>query len=352
MSKKKRKSSFFKKVAYSMLAIMFVSGGLKIYELYCFVYVSNVNTGDSDKKYIYIPTGSTLNDVANILYKQNLVINRNAFEWVAEQKKYKRRIHPGRYELVDGMNNNELVDLLRSGNQAPIHLTIQNILTVELLSGWIGRNLEADSSGIHHLLTDVDFLAAYQLKLDEALCLIIPNTYQFNWNTSDSAFVRRMHREYNRFWNASRLAKANTLQLSPVQVSILASIVQLETRKDEELPIVAGVYLNRLRKGMRLQADPTLLRAAGDYSLRRILNKHKKIDSPYNTYKYKGLPPGPICLPDIRTIDAVLNVQAHDYLFFCAKEDFSGYHNFASTYAQHRRNAKRYQRELDRRKIK
>ncbi|NQY68796.1 MAG: endolytic transglycosylase MltG, partial [Flavobacteriales bacterium] len=215
----------------------------------------------------------------------------------------------------------------------------------------IGKQIEADSISILTLLKDGHYLNRINVKSESVLSIFIPNTYEFYWDTSAQDFIQRMKKEYGEFWSVSRLKKAKKVGLSKIEVSVLASIIQKETSKNDEKPRIAGVYLNRLKKGMKLQADPTLIYALKDFTIRRVLNKHKLIDSPYNTYMNAGLPPGPICLPEIASIDAVLESESHNYLFFCAKEDFSGYHSFAASYGQHLLNARRYQRELNKRKI-
>jgi UPF0755 protein len=216
-----------------------------------------------------------------------------------------------------------------------------------MLAGRIGDQIEADSSSIVAYLTDVTNLSHLGFNAKTIPALFLPNTYEFYWNTDAEKFVEKMKGEYDKYWNEERRNKARAIGLSPVQVSILASIVDKETNKTDEMPRIAGVYLNRLRSGWLLQADPTLVFAVGDFEMKRVLNIHKEVESPYNTYKYTGLPPGPICIPSLQSINAVLNAEKHKYYYFCAKEDFSGYHNFAKTLTEHNRNAARYQRALN-----
>lgn len=352
MAKKraKKSSSSWKKIITVTLIILLCLGGVSAWELYSLIYRPNVGF-KADEKYFYIPTGSAFQDVSNALVQQGIIINQTTFNWVSEQKKYKLNVKPGRYKLEQGMSNNELVNLLRSGEQDPVMVTFNNVRFKEDLAGKVGQFIEADSTEIIALLNSNSFVSTYGFNTSTFLTLFLPNTYEFWWNTSAEDFVKRMAAEYRKFWTTERIQKARNLGLSQSEVSILASIVQKETNKNDEKPTVAGVYLNRLRKGMLLQADPTLVYANRDFSARRVLNRHKKIDSPYNTYKYKGLPPGPICLPSITSIDAVLNAQTHGYLFFCAKADGSGYHTFAKTYREHLKNAHEFQRELNRRKV-
>ncbi|MBN4051413.1 endolytic transglycosylase MltG [bacterium AH-315-M05] len=349
--KKKKKSSFLSKIIISFLLLLIIGGGLWIYKKYNSIYQPNITLHGKKTAYFYIPTGSTFADVVNRLYEKNYILNTASFEWLAEVKKLKNNIHPGRYLIKANMSNDELINLLRSGRQKPVQLILNTLRTKEQLASKISKQIEADSLSLLNLLHDADFSGEYNLTNENVLMLFIPNTYEFYWNTSAKEFFERMTKEYNRFWTEERKARAEEIGLSRAEVSILASIVGQETTKNDEKPLIAGVYINRLKKGMRLEADPTLIYAIGDFSIRRVLNVHKDIDSPYNTYKYTGLPPGPICLPSIASLDAVLNYQKHDYIFFCAKEDFSGYHNFAKTYAQHIINARKFRRELNKRKI-
>ena len=250
------------------------------------------------------------------------------------------------------MSNRELVSLLRSGKQVPVRLVFNNIRTQKQLTASLSKQLEVNATALSNLLNDNEYMKPMGLNAENSLSLFIPNTYEIYWNTSADQLLSRMKREYDKFWNTSRLAKAQKANLSPIQVSIIASIVQQESNKEDERPIIAGVYINRFRKDWKLEADPTLVFALGDFTINRVLNVYKSVESPYNTYLHKGLPPGPICLPSSRAIDAVLNYKHHDYMYFCAKEDFSGYHNFAVTYQEHLNNAKKFQQALDKRGIK
>jgi len=315
------------------------------------MYQPNVNLAERESVYLYIPTGSTYDDVKNILYEKDIIVNTNTFEWLAEKKNYKNHVHPGRYQITSSMGNNELINLLRSGQQKPIRLTFTNIRTKEQLAGLISQHIEADSLSIISKLNDPGIMSSYGFSTEQAKLMFLPNTYEFYWNTSAHEFLNRMHREYNQFWNDKRREKASNMNMTLLEVGILASIVQLETNKKDEMAKIAGVFLNRLERNMPLQADPTIIFATGDYSINRVLNRHLKIDSPYNTYIYRGLPPGPIILPEPYTIDQVLNFEKHQYLYFSAKEDFSGYHNFARTHSQHIANARKYQQALNEKRI-
>jgi UPF0755 protein len=318
--------------------------------VYFFLYAPN--TAVSNKSVLYVHTGSIYQDVLTTLESEGLIKSMFTFKFVASRMNYAVHIKPGKYILKSGMSNYKIIQLLRSGKQEPVILVFNNIRTKQDFASRISKQLEADSVVLLKLLNDNAFMQKYGLNAENALTLFIPNTYQLWWNTTPDEFFTRMAKENKHFWDKERLDKASAINLKPSQVVILASIVEKETNKNDEKPVVAGVYLNRLKKGMLLQADPTLVFAWNDFTIRRVLNIHKNINSPYNTYKVKGLPPGPIYLPDSKSIDAVLNYTHHDYIYFCAKEDFSGYHNFATNPAAHYLNAIRYQKALDARNIK
>lgn len=308
----------------------------------------NVTTPEEKDFSLYIPTGADFEQVKDSLYAHDLIDDKASFEWIARKKDYAEHVKPGRYIIKHDMSNNQLVNMLRGGMQTPVKVTFNNIRDIKMLAGRIGDQIEADSTAIVSYLNDATHLDQLGFNAQTIPALFLPNTYEFYWNTSAEKFVEKMKNEYDKFWNAERLDKAKAINLSPVQVSILASIVDKETNKTDEMQRIAGVYLNRLRSGWLLQADPTLVFAVGDFELKRVLNVHKEVESPYNTYKYAGLPPGPICIPSLQSINAVLNAEKHNYYYFCAKDDFSGYHVFAKTLAEHNRNAQRYQRALGR----
>ena len=242
--------------------------------------------------------------------------------------------------------------MLCGGLQTPVKVTFNNMRDVDMLAGRIATQIEADSSSLSILLHNQDYVKQLGFNNYTIPALFLPDTYEFYWNTDSEGFVNRMFQEYNKFWNEERKQQAQTKGLTPVQVSTLASIVNKETNMSDEMPRVAGVYLNRLKSNWLLQADPTLVFAWNDFTIKRVLDRHKEIESPYNTYKYPGLPPGPICIPSLAAVKAVLNAEDHHYFYFCAKEDFSGYHNFAKTLAEHNRNAAKYQQALNQRGIK
>lgn len=289
--------------------------------------------------------------VANRLYDDKVVNDLVSFGFVSKILGYQEGVKPGLYTITPKMTNLELVKLLRSGKQTPIRVTFNNVRTKEDLAEKITANMEISEDQFLNLIQDSVYIRKFDFDEETIMSMFIPNTYELWWNTSAEALFDRMYREYNSFWTDARKEKASLLSLSPKEVSTLASIVQAESQKADERPRIAGVYLNRLRSGIPLQADPTLVFALGDFELKRVLNVHKETDSPYNTYMYAGLPPGPINLPDINSLDAVLDAENHEYLFFCAKEDFSGYHTFATSLAQHNANARRYQAALNAAKI-
>lgn len=350
-TKTKKKSGFIKKVIFSFLFIAIIGGGFAAYYGYKAIYKPNVTLNGKKSTYFYIKTGSDFNTVLADLYENNYIVNRASFEWLAEQKKYKNAVKPGRYKLKANMSNNELINLLRSGNQEPVKVIFSNARYKEDLAGKACRNIEADSTELIDLLNSDEYTNKIGFTPENILAVFIPNTYEFFWNTNAEEFMKRMTKEYKAFWTDERKQKANSIGLSQTEVAILASIVQQESLVSSEKPTIAGVYINRLNKGMLLQADPTVIYAIGDYTIRRVLLEHLKYDSPYNTYKYKGLPPGPICLPSASSIDAVLNYKRHEYIYFCAKEDFSGSHNFAKSAEQHNANARKFQQAMNKRKI-
>ena len=323
------------------------------YQLYLRVYQPNIVLPENvNEKYIYIPTGAEFNQVIQILSESGLLINANSFEWLATTKKYTTNIKPGRYRINRNLNNNKLINLLRSGKQTPIQVTFNSLRNKEQFSGKIANQIETDSADLLAFITDTSFLNSNGFTAENVACLFVPNTYEFYWNTSAEQFVNRMQIEFDKFWNIDRKTKAKKIKLTPFQVVALASIVEKEQNiKKDERPKISGLYLNRIKKKMKLESDPTLIFALGDFTINRVLNKDKKVDSPYNTYIHKGLPPGPICIPSIDAVDAVLNASEHEYIFMCAKEDFSGYHNFAKTYLKHRINARKYHKAMNKRKI-
>jgi UPF0755 protein len=300
---------------------------------------------------LYIPTGSGFQQVIDSLKSGEYIKDISTFRWVADRKNYMKRIKPGAYMVKIGWNNNQLINHLRAGLQTPVKVTFNNIRFREELAARLAHYLEPDSVAFLSLLNDEKIASDFGFTCESFPMLIIPNSYELYWDTSPLEFIIRMKGEYDQFWNDVRKRKANDLGLSPLQVITIASIVQEETNKNDEKSRMAGVYINRLKRQWLLQADPTVRYALGNFQIKRILTKYLSIDSPYNTYKYAGLPPGPINFPDIASVDAVLNAESHNFMYFCAKEDFSGYHNFARSLSEHNRNAAKYQRALNKSKI-
>jgi UPF0755 protein len=316
-----------------------------------YYYLFHPNTTVCDKGIFFIPPKSSLQQVVDTLQSRGYIKNTTTLLCVAQLKKYDRYVKSGRYRLRDGMNNNEVINLLRAGIQAPVSFTFNNIRTLEELAAVIARQLPITSSEFLSRVNDPERAEALGFTPSTILAMFIPNTYEMYWNTNAVEFLQRMHREYRRFWNEQRMARATEMGMNPVEVSTLASIIEEESTKRDEFPVIAGVYVNRLKCGMKLDACPTIKFILGDFTLSRVLDKHVKIDHPYNTYRHSGLPPGPIRIASIQVIDSVLNYQKHDYLFFCAKSDFSGYHHFSRTLRQHNAHAQEYHKELDKRKI-
>lgn len=309
------------------------------------VYKNNVNLPAGSVDYLYLKTGSDYDDLVSNLDEGSFLKNTETFKWLAVRKNLPSHIYPGRYEIRAGMNNDELIDMLRSGAQKPLNVIFNNLRTLKQLAGVVGAQIEADSLSIISYIRSEDFEQKYGFDPKMAPAMFIPNTYEFYWNTNAAEFADRMHREYQRFWKEERVDKAKLQNLTPAEVSVLASIVDKETIRNDEKARIAGVYLNRLHHGWKLQADPTTVYAfflETDSILHRVYRKHTHMDSPYNTYVVKGLPPGPICLPSISSIEAVLNPEDHDYMYFVAKADGTGYHHFSKTYRQHLRYAKEH----------
>jgi UPF0755 protein len=337
----------FLKAAIIIFVVLLILAGLKAYQLYEYVFRENVK----HDVILIIPQNASFGQVVDSLKAADALVSYKAFAWVAKKKQYGKLVKAGRYFVEKGKNNNEIINMLRIGKQQPVDVTFNNIRFKEQFAGAVGKYIEADSLLILGIFSDTAQIREFGFTPETFIAMFIPNTYEVLWTTTPLSFTRRMKIEYDNFWDINRKTKAEQIGLSPIEVSVLASIVQEETNKNEEKPIVAGLYLNRLKRGMPLQADPTVRFAVGDFTIKRILNSHLETESPYNTYKYAGLPPGPINFPEISSIDAVLNYQKHNYIYMCAKEDFSGYHNFSRTLAEHTRNAEHYRMALDSSKI-
>lgn len=349
--RKKKQKGQYQQFITILGSVLFITVLVIAYVGYRKVYGPSVSVQEEKNAHLYIRTGSNLNDVIDLLEKQKLISNRKTFLWLAQRAGYGEKIHAGHYVVKNGMSNRALILMLRSGRQTPVKVQFHNLRSCEQLAGTIGLQIEADSNEIVRLLQDERFDAEVGFKRETVLCMFIPNTYEFYWNTNAKDFIKRMCREYKKFWNDERRKKAESIGFTPIETSILASIVDQEAMIGSEEPIIAGVYINRLEKGMYLQADPTIRYALKDFSIKRVLKKHLEVNSPYNTYQHYGLPPGPISIPSIAAIDAVLNYQHHKYLYFCAKDDLSGYHYFSTTLEQHLQYARMYQKALNKLRI-
>ena len=342
--------SLIRYIIYTIVVI-FVLAAVEIGRLYHEIYSPNIATPQRQEFYLCIPTGSTYQDVISLLELNNIIRDRKSFEWAAKKKKYPENVHPGRYCIRQNMSNNQLINMLRSGIQDPVKLVINIARTPEDLAGKVSKQIEASEAELMKRMNDNEYLKPYGFNTESVIGMFIPNTYEFWWNTDADGFFKRMNKEYDKFWTRERLGRAKEINFTPNEVITLASIIINETNKEEEYRTIAGVYINRINLGMRLQADPTVKFALGDFERQRILKNDTYIDSPYNTYIHDGLPPGPIAIPTVKAIDSVLKFEKSDYLYFCAKDDFSGYHNFARTLDQHNKNARLYQKALNRRKI-
>jgi len=298
-------------------------------------------------KYFYIKTGSTYDDVKDSLVEQKVITATFFLDLVARQIKYPGSVKPGRFEIKKGMSLFSLMRMLRSGKQSPVNFVITKLRTKEDMAQKVAANFECDSAAFLRVLNDPASLHIYNLDSNTIMTAVIPNTYRILWNTSAERILKKLSDEKVKFWNKERMAKAAALKLTPEQVYTMASIVEEETNAEEDKGKIASVYLNRMETGMKLQADPTVKFAMKDFGLKRIMEKHLFYVSPFNTYLNPGLPPGPICTPSIKTIDAVLNAPQTNFIYFVAKPDFNGYSNFASSYAEHLVFAKAYQQALD-----
>ncbi|MBC6697889.1 endolytic transglycosylase MltG [Hymenobacter sp. BT190] len=317
------------------------------YYFYQVFFTPNVET--KMPTYVLVRRGQTAKSVLDSVEATGAIVDKLSLRFVAKVMKYEKLVKPGRYELKNGYTNRELINALRTGRQSPLKLTFQNIRLREDLAQKLNTAIDARPGQFDSLLSSSSYTKSLGFDTTSIMTMFIPNTYELYWNSTPDNLMQRMKKEYEKFWTPARDAKRKALNLSRAEVSTLASIVEAEQQQHaDERPRVAGVYLNRLKRGMKLQADPTVVYANNDFTIKRVLNVHLTKDSPYNTYKYAGLPPGPINLPSIASIDAVLNPESHAYLYFCAKEDFSGYHAFARNEQEHLVNARRYQAALTR----
>ncbi|MFT3948101.1 MAG: endolytic transglycosylase MltG [Agriterribacter sp.] len=338
-----------KKVILILLLIIFIGAGFIAWK----VLGPNTSFGEK-RKFLYIKTGSGFVDVMKDVRIGNFIKNPGIFSFVARKTGLPEKIKAGKYEIIKGESILSIVRMLRNGKQSPVNLVITKLRTKEDFARFAGRQLESDSLEIITYLNNNDSLKRIGLDSNTVMTAVIPNTYTFYWNTTAPKMFNKIKSEGENFWTEERLQKARNMGLTPVEVYTLASVIEEETNKYDEMPLMASVYLNRVNKGMRLGADPTVKFAGRNFAAKRVTLKMitETAESPYNTYKNAGLPPGPICTPSVKTLDAVLNVAKTDYLYFCAKPDFSGYHAFAATDAEHLKNARAYQKALDSLKIK
>jgi UPF0755 protein len=333
--------------------VLFLLGMVLAFFAFQWIWAPNI-PDNLNEKILVIPSNSNFEDVVDLLEQGEFIKNKTSFIWLSKKMNYaKEKVPSGKFKIRGGMSNRDLIRKLRAGYQEPVSITFNQARTSAELAGQISKYIESDSLEILQALTDSTLLAKYGYTPENIISMFIPNTYEVYWNISIENLMDRMQKEHDLFWSKKdRLEKAADLALSTHEVYILASIVEKESLLNDEKPIIAGVYLNRLKKGMLLQADPTVVYATGDFGIQRVLNKHLAIDSPYNTYKYVGLPPGPICMPTITSIDGVLNAEDHNYIFFCAKPESGGRHAFASTLSGHNRNATEYRNWLQANRIK
>ena len=345
---------YLKKILLTVVLLGLV--GMAGFSYYVYQNIFTPNTGfNNPQAHVFIPTGATFKMVQEEL--SPLLKDMNTFVTVAHRKGYSSNIKAGHFIIKKGSNNNEIINSIRSGN-IPVTIKFNNQERLENLAGHLAKQIELDSASLLNAMLDEDFLKASGFTQDTALGMYIANSYEVYWNTSPKAFCQKMLREYNAFWNTSRVAKAKAISLSKDQVMALAAIVQKETAMIQERPTVAGLYLNRLKKGMLLQADPTVIFAKKKTEnnfkqvIKRVLFKDLKIASPYNTYRYSGVPPGPITMPDVSAIDGVLNYKKHGFYFMVADVENFGYHKFAKTLSAHNRNKKQYVNWINKQGVK
>jgi len=350
MTKKKASSgSTFKKFIVAMVIILIVSLAFTGLNYYLKYFSANVT---DKQEYLYIHTGAGFNEVYKTMLDEGILKDSTSFLWAAENMNYMTRVKAGRYKLHAGMSNRRLINMLASGNQEPVTLSFHNLRLKEQFAGFVAKKIEPDSIQILRLLDSASYVQQFGFTTDDVYTMFLPNSYQLYWNTSPEKFFKRMYANYEKFWTPERKQKAAAINLSPVQVSVLASIVDAEALHDDEMPTIAGLYLNRLKKGMKLESDPSVIFAENDFTIHRVLTRYLSINSPYNTYLHKGLPPGPIMMPSVNAVNSVLDYSKNDYIYMCAKADFSGYHAFATNVADHLINAHKWQQALNERNIK
>lgn len=341
----------FVRIFASIIAVSCLFAALYLYNRY--VAGTDVPTY-LEENMVNIPTNSSFEEVIEILTAKELIKNETTFRFLSEKMNYKRSpMRSGRFEVEPGWSMVDLIRHLRNGEQAPVTLVLTNERLLEEVAAKVARFIEPDSAEFMAIFNNDSYLKEIGYTKETLMSLFIPNSYEFYWNSSAADFMDRMIKEHKNFWKQDdRLQKAKALNMEPQEVYTLAAIVERETQNKGEKPRMAGVYLNRLEIGMRLQADPTCVFATRDFGTRRVTNYHLKFDSPYNTYLYAGLPPGPISMASIASLDAVLNAEDHDYIYFCAKGDGSGLHAFAKTLSGHNQNAAKYRQNLKKRGLR
>lgn len=348
-TKKASSGGTFRKFIVAMVIILIIALGFTGLNYYLKYFSPNVT---DKQEYLYIHTGSDFNAVYKTIQEQGMVKDTASFYKAAENMNYVSRVKPGRYHLHNGMSNRRLINMLASGTQEPVTLNFHNLRLKEEFAGFVAKKIEPDSTAIIRLLDSSSYVQQYGFTTDNVYTMFLPNSYQLYWNTTPEKLFKRMYANYEKFWTPERKQKAAAINLTPIEVSVLASIVDAEALHDDEMPAVAGLYLNRLKKGMKLEADPTVIFAQNDFTIKRVLTRYLSINSPYNTYMHTGLPPGPIMMPSVNAVNSVLDYQKNDYIYMCAKADFSGYHAFATNMADHLVNAHKFQQALNDRNIK
>jgi len=346
----KSKGGIFKKV---FIIFLFALIGYASYWTYTTFFKSNVHLNGKKYTHIYIKTNATLNDVLDELYSKNIITHHESFEWMARKMNLQSSIIPGKYRIDAKMSNRSIIKILKNGKQEKVKLSLNSqIRTKEQFVIYISEKLQIEEEELKNYCSNNILLKEkYNLSSENFMALILPKTYEVNWAISIEELFNLIEKPYKEFWNKERLSKAKNIGYSVPEIITIASIVQCESNINSEQKIIAGVYFNRLKTGMKLQADPTIVFANQKFDAQRVLSADKEIDSPYNTYRYKGLPPGPICLVIPSVIDAVLYYTKHRYTYFCAKPDFSGYSDFTNDYNEHLKNARAYQEALNKRGI-
>lgn len=346
---KTAKGGIAKKTIIVLMIILILSLILTGVNYYFKYFGPNVT---DKQEYLYIHTGATFDDVFKTMKSDGVLKDTTTFLSSAQSMNYINRVRPGRYHLHSGMTNRRLINMLKAGSQEPVTVAFHNLRLKEQFAGFVAKKIEPDSTAIIRLLDSTDYVKKFGFTTDDVYTMFLPNSYQIYWNTSPEKFFSRMYANYQKFWTPERIQKAQAINLSNIQVSILASIVDAEALHDDEMPAIAGLYLNRLKKGMKLEADPTVIFAENDFTIKRVLSRYLSVNSPYNTYMHTGLPPGPIMMPSVNAVNAVLNYQHNDYIYMCAKADFSGNHAFAANHADHLINAQKFHQALNGRNIK